>query len=245
MIESPFEPQILEALRAIVRQQQTARAEDQANEKRWWPPSPSWAIVYVTVVYVVVAIFQWRAIRRQANIANTSLIEARKAARAASETADALKLTERAFVLLDERVSPDPRPDKREMSYVIVNCGKTPAYIKTVKAEMRFTDSASPPPVNPFASKSHRGDGEMAVLGPDQTLNAGVDLPNSEPLDCERIEAINNKTSWLWFCGWIVYSDAFDNEHFTVWTRYWNPTEEDIPQGVFGFPNEPGYNYAK
>lgn len=69
LIESPFEAEIVETLRAIVRQQQADRAEDEAKEARWWPPSPSWAIVYVTVAYVFVAIFQWSSIRRQANIA--------------------------------------------------------------------------------------------------------------------------------------------------------------------------------
>ncbi len=71
--KSPFEAELVEALRAMVRQQQTARIEDQANEKRWWPPSPSWAIVYVTVIYVVVAIFTLLAVKRQADIADDSL----------------------------------------------------------------------------------------------------------------------------------------------------------------------------
>ncbi|HEY9157885.1 hypothetical protein [Candidatus Binatus sp.] len=84
-LKSPFEAELLEALRAIARQQQTVRREDQAKEKRWWPPSPSWAIVYVTVIYVVatviyvaVAIFTLRAVKRQADIAEEipSIIEA-------------------------------------------------------------------------------------------------------------------------------------------------------------------------
>jgi hypothetical protein len=74
IVKSPFEAEIVEALRAITREQQTSRAEDQANEKRWWPPSPSWAIVYVTVIYVGVAIFQWFGIYRQANIAQRALV---------------------------------------------------------------------------------------------------------------------------------------------------------------------------
>jgi len=75
MVQSPFEAALLEELRTIASQQETARREDEANEKRWWPPSPSWAIVYVTVVYVIVASFQWCAIRRQANIAEITLTE--------------------------------------------------------------------------------------------------------------------------------------------------------------------------
>src|SRR5216684_4415579 len=182
------------------------------------------------------------ATERQARTLEESLIETRKAADAAKASADFLKLTERAFVLLDESRSPDPR-EKAEMIYWIVNCGKTPAYIKVVKAWMEFTDSGLPPPVHTLANVSYKHVGEMAVLGPSQTFDAGVDLPGSKTLECQQIEAIKDKTRWLWFCGWIAYSDAFDNEHVTVWTRYWNPVEEDIPQGVFGFPGQPGYNY--
>ncbi len=128
------------------------------------------------------------ATERQARTLEESLIETRKAADAAKASADFLKLTERAFVLLDESRSPDPR-EKAEMIYWIVNCGKTPAYIKVVKAWMEFTDSGLPPPVHTLANVSYKHVGEMAVLGPSQTFDAGVDLPGSKTLECQQIEA--------------------------------------------------------
>jgi hypothetical protein len=72
VIESPFESEIAESLRAMEGIQKTARDEDKSNEQRWWPPSASWAVVYVTVAYVFVAIFQWRSIKRQADLADRS-----------------------------------------------------------------------------------------------------------------------------------------------------------------------------
>jgi hypothetical protein len=82
LIPPSVESEIVKALRAIVTEQQAARHEQQLQEKRWWPPSASWAIVYVTVVYVLVAFFQLHSISRQADIAERILSETRSSERA-------------------------------------------------------------------------------------------------------------------------------------------------------------------
>src|SRR5258708_6665495 len=52
---TPIESVAIKALDAIAREQETARQEQETKEKRWWPPAPDWALVYVTVVYVIAA----------------------------------------------------------------------------------------------------------------------------------------------------------------------------------------------
>src|SRR5262245_17658256 len=50
VVEMSPESAIVKALNAFVDEEQTRRRKEKANEERWWPPTASWAIVYVTVV---------------------------------------------------------------------------------------------------------------------------------------------------------------------------------------------------
>ena len=71
--QMPAQSEIAEALRAIKKQRESERREDSAREAWWWPPSASWAIVYATFLYALVATFQWGAISRQAKLAEKTL----------------------------------------------------------------------------------------------------------------------------------------------------------------------------
>ena len=66
VVKTPAESMIVKALRALGDEEKARDEERKADDKRWWPPSATWAIVYVTIVYVIVAIFQWAAINEQA-----------------------------------------------------------------------------------------------------------------------------------------------------------------------------------
>jgi hypothetical protein len=126
---SPFEAAFLKTLSALTDEQKAKDREEQAAEQRWWPPTAPWAVVYVTVAYVIVAAFQLSAIRRQAKIANDTLLEARKAADAATMNARAAIEGQRAHIfggpqpIVDFGIGKEPKP-----RLALKNVGLTPAY---------------------------------------------------------------------------------------------------------------------
>jgi hypothetical protein len=97
---SPFEAALLNSLRDLHNQQETRYREQRTADAVWWPPPPSWAVVYVTIGYVVVAVLQWCAIRRQANIAVVATTVAKRHADIADR---ALRLTERPWIVIQKQ----------------------------------------------------------------------------------------------------------------------------------------------
>jgi hypothetical protein len=228
---SSFEAQILESLRAIIRQQQTARTEDQANEKRWWPPSPSWAIVYVTFVYVVIAIFQWQAIRRQADVAERAL------------TRDKLP-----YVFVKEPHATylslfDGR--KADIEYTLKNYGNGPAFFRAVIGHSIVSEKLGPiPHARPLEPSTPKG---WFVLG------AGEETP---PLDAAASSATISDEEWqslgreptakfkVFFYGLVNYTDIWDDEWTNGFAWIYDPklqamrvaTKYEVPEG---------YNYQR
>src|SRR5271163_703187 len=74
LIDPAFQATLIEALRSIISEGEADRRDQ--NSK--WPPSPSWAIVYVTGVYVIIALLQLHSIGQQANIAERALTTAQR-----------------------------------------------------------------------------------------------------------------------------------------------------------------------
>jgi len=140
-LESPFETEIAEALRAIERQQEITRAEDQAREERWWPPSPSWAIVYVTVAYVIVAAFQWWSIKRQADIAERTLTEIER---------PWMMIIPASFKIYPE-TGTTQTPRQITFSWIVRNVGRSPAWLTAGRAgaEKIRADELPPTPEYP------------------------------------------------------------------------------------------------
>ncbi len=181
-----WEIEILEALRAITHEQQTARRENQANEKRWWPPSPSWAIVYVTVGYVFVAILQWGVIRRQA---------------------DTLRAIEDAWISInfEPRYFPPPnRAHHPHIKYWFENAGRTPATIVEVCAILEFAHQLPDIPIYPPKAVIAYPE-NTSVVGP----NLGKTTPGWCPIKPEDWEkAIDLALTWF-FYGFIRYKPVY------------------------------------
>jgi hypothetical protein len=140
VIETAFEAAIVKALGSIMNGQESAHKQTEANEEWWrWPPSPSCAMVFVTLIYVGVALFQLGAISRQANIAEKSANAAKLSADVAEQ---ALTLENRPWINVPNkgwrwRDGSAPGPDSKiVVDFTIENFGKRPAWITKLFARM-------------------------------------------------------------------------------------------------------------
>jgi len=171
-----------------------------------------------------------------------------RAANAAKRSADALALTERAFVLFADTVSPDPR-NTAEFTYWVRNSGNSPAYIKIIRACVRLGAPVSGgiPRSLRDPSGSYKTAVDIAVLGPDQGFGALESIGPSDYVDPSVVDQIRRKERTLWFWGFVAYVDAFGEEHITEWCRFWKPSEREEdwpPEGIWVFVDEPGRNIA-
>jgi hypothetical protein len=192
--ESSFETGVLEALRAIESEQETARAQDQANEKRWWPPSPSWAIVYVTVIYVIVAIFQWTAIHRQANFAEQSLT-----------------VVERAYIDVQLKFEESKELVPDTVRITIPNKGRTPAILTAYSYVHKVYEVVPPEP------EYSAPEGGELFLAPDDPGLFASRTSGTKPLSltADQWEGIKAGTRHLCIVGFVAYRDASGAPHKT------------------------------
>jgi hypothetical protein len=140
MVETTFEAAVVKALGSIINSQESAHKQTEANEEWWrWPPSPSCAIVFVTLMYVGVAYYQLRAIRRQADIAEKSA----NAAKISADVADIALRADRPFLLIEgaQLINFQPEQDAFKtgdcafgapvkITFMFNNCGKNPDHHK-------------------------------------------------------------------------------------------------------------------
>jgi hypothetical protein len=114
-----------------------SRREQRIIEKRWCRTSASWAIVYVTVLFMTVAAFQIRALVRQARIAAQTLAAIRKH----------LAVSDRAKIpyepiIQSMKLHKFGQPDFC-VTYQIMNTGRTEAHVFEQQRE-RQRSAASP-----------------------------------------------------------------------------------------------------
>lgn len=215
--ESRFETTLLETLRTIEHDQQTARAQEQADNRRWWPPSPSWAAVYVTVVYVIVAIFQWSGIRRQADIADRSLKMAQRAA----------------ISILDVRFD-----QHWKTTWDVKNTGKLPATEigGGVLGQPSQRDREPPRPTRESHQFTTSPFGD--VIAPDEVRSRDFHLVRSpqSPLaliSAEQQREIMAGESNFVFAIVVTYNDGFDENRTTWrWFRYDHEAQRFLPHGA-------------
>jgi hypothetical protein len=196
----PAQAEVIEALRVISRQQETARQQDQANEKRWWPPSPSWAIVYVTIAYVMIALFQLVAIHRQANIADRTL-----------------KLVERPYlgfrvtrVFWQEAVGMEHI--RVRVNYSLMNSGRTPARITDHNSILCRTSSRERPQEAPYDENAQqRITGLTITAGREHEASIWLQLPKSEAKIIQL--GIEGTSAFVHFFTYVDYKDGLGKPH--------------------------------
>jgi hypothetical protein len=156
---------LLEALRTIRAQEETAAKQERSQYESWHAPSvlAQFGLIIVGLFYTKYAWKQWTAIKEQARIANEALVENKKATAAAIQTVEAAKQSaelagralnaNRPFLLIVGEIlqNLEIRPPIRAPVYIqfaFKNCGKSPAIISKIHARLTVT---KPPP--PYTSK--------------------------------------------------------------------------------------------
>ncbi len=235
--------------------------EQQSTIQKWFNPStlPNWAIVLVTIAYVIVAIGQLTAIRRQAKFARRSLrainrqagIAAegvavnRIAAEAAKTTAtiadQSLKSLERAYlaIFFESPVSL-VWSTWSDLPYTIENTGRTLAKLKLTEIGYTISESLHDYEIKPVPTD------KLPTIAP---IYAATPLKHTfripRLLTTEEVGGLTTGSKILDLHGFIIYDDIFDIRHVTRFRRVWSPSENG-GQGGFVFPPEtkPEYNEA-
>ncbi len=137
VIPAPSQSAIVKALNTLVEEEKARRNEQKADEKRWWPPSAGWAIVYVTIIYVFVAWFQLGAIRRQGKTSNDTLIAIDRQATAAEQTLKAIERQEQIAVdaLRETRKSVDAAQKSAKAAHLALKVQRPYVYVENQRLE--------------------------------------------------------------------------------------------------------------
>lgn len=234
-IENGHRPQVpdsfIEALRAITDEREDARKEDQANEKRWWPPSASWAIVYITIGYAFIAFFQLKSIDRQADISERAL------------TRDKVP-----YVFVKEPHQPNSTSlfqDRRvDIRYTLKNYGNGPAFLRAIIGQTSISEGLGPiPHARPREPLLPVGD----ILGADEEtplLEAVPSVATLSDSDWRSLEIDPDAKFKVFFYGLINYVDVWGNEWTNGFAWIYDPnirrmriaTKYEVPEG---------YNYHR
>jgi hypothetical protein len=204
---SPFEAALLKSLSTLESQQETRYREQKAADAEWWPPSPSWAVVYVTVAYVIVACFQWFTIRRQANIADLSI-----------------KITQRAALGVKRIVADLSRGT---VVVFIQNFGSSAASdIHVSVMTIGLNEAPRTLDYGAIAIPDTRNIAQGELM---PEVEFAIPIQMEEPLSDTNVEAINAKTGFLYVLGFVKYHDGFERRELVV--RYYY--EPGPPISVF------------
>jgi hypothetical protein len=96
-----------------------------------------WVLSILTLAYVVISFFSFRAIKRQAEIAEEAAKAAQKSAEAASSNARALINSERAFL----PITVEMKSSSGWFEFTVTNVGRTPAEIISSHSEWMLVAS--------------------------------------------------------------------------------------------------------
>jgi len=165
---------------------------------------------------------------QRSNSANEALTResntnARISANAAKASADALKNSERAWVIVDADPNTQPSPETCSFHFWIWNTGKTPAIVTFTKSELTVLAPNAKLPETPTYSITNPGSNENMILAmgrPDpQTIgNFGFYTQNMNP---GEIYDIQTGQRVLYVFGEVGYKDAFGDDRKTIFGFRW------------------------
>lgn len=206
---------------APIRNQKTE--DNKESAKQPVPSITDWIMAGVTAAYAVFALLQWRAIRRQANIAESNL-----------------RVVERAWlaVLFDQRFQPKAGAHN-PIYYSVKNTGHTVAFLKDRKLNVL--------PWNGFIPKRQLAPKPTGILSTIAAIFPGDKFPLEGLVDIDFTQQMINDAATGRFIfdvyGYVAYDDAFGNRHITRFCQAYNPNGDS---GSFTYPREAqlGYNDA-
>lgn len=234
---SPSPNQATSTTQALSTPNANANAQNDQKDSKEGFSSPSWVMVYLTAMYVIVSIFAFKAIQHQSAIAKLAADATKETAEATAKSVALAYNIERPWVLasigqeLQERVTAG-------VGYyahlcTIKNVGKTPAWVLswTAKAKDIGTDILTPEPIYGEVT-----DFSPPVLPPNESLSRSIAwLP-------ERFEEAHRDERFLYVFGFVSYRDLFGECHETRFCfRYYPPFRENRAQG-FHVGGPPEYN---
>ena len=183
---------------------------------------PEWVIVYITAIYVLIAWWTLRAIKRQADTMEMQANEARqsaatattiaqKAADAALLNAQAIITSERPFIKVEVRSS----DDGQHFQIMATNCGKTPAEILIDGSQWDFCDNQIGPPNPPSYHIDELISVYRRIVAPgDKPFPTGDPLMVSSMREGgpQLMQDVDRYRKFLFFWGKIAYIGALGKE---------------------------------
>jgi hypothetical protein len=196
-----------------------SNVSQQPKEDRMWPPSAGWAAVYVagvsalaTVIYALISLGQWRAIRRQADIA-TEGVETNRivadATRKSADTADfALKSLERAYLSVRQWQMVNFKEGSRAQAICsFANVGRTPGWITAIYCAPYLSEQE--PNILDYKQVTRTYAGKRIIIHPQEERHLPIDAPS---LGASDHTAVQNGAKRLYFYACVVYEDIFKRE---------------------------------
>lgn len=200
--------------------------------------SPSWVMVYLTAVYVIVATLSLLAIRRQLGIARASAEAAAQSANAAGVTAEMLCATERPWVIesLDQEIfSRVGNMGEQAIPLTITfrNHGRTPAWVTGI-ATMRKIDNVDGLPKTPEyrPDLAERDIGEV-VLAPnvESSFLQTVLFVNGAEFSQVRMRRL-----FLYVWGFVNYRDGRGDPHESRFCYRFHVQHPEDPRPTAFYP---------
>lgn len=216
---------------SVTRQFTIGHPERTPARERPLPSITDWVLVGVTFAYAVVAFFTLRAIKRQAELAETAALAAKesayaarrqaetlektlvateRAAEAAKQSADSLTNAERPHVTLGHFESRDILGllDEEKTPYItfdFVNHGRTPSFL--VEFSVRFRLMGAVIPESPDYGLPWKYP-EGVILGPNGRTGREIRKLEEGILTKDAINALRLEQRHLVFFGYVVYRSA-------------------------------------
>lgn len=223
---TPFQTEILKALRATRDQIKAASEQYDASQTSWDSPSVlvQIGLVIVGIGYTIFAAFQWWAIRRQANIADKTLSAIKHQATVAN-TALAFTLRPQLIVRNVKTLS-DTQQDiwivnASKFYLEVVNRGGSATKIRDGKVVFMIDDV-----VNPDFMKRPLIGVQWENLLSGEVLNPGFERPYevtyeavSAQKDLGTVEKFKNGNITIYAIGSLLYQDGIGNHYKTAFCR--------------------------
>lgn len=217
------ESALLEALRTIRAQQETAAKQIHAQYEPWYAPAvfAQIALCVIGAVYSFFAWKQWAPMNTQAKIANASLSQSAKAADAAAKSAQVAEQSlydlERPWIFI--RISKSEGFSRKaptslepimwtSIGWYVQNFGRNPGFV--TESAIRIRISPVPIPETPDYGMERHPAITLAV-----PLPQGVPHENWTTFD-EHRKLMRGEALFL-FYGFIKYRDTFGRDHESSW----------------------------
>jgi hypothetical protein len=232
---SANKPQIQIVLVEVAGDSRTAKAptSDQ-RPQRWWnrPTITDWILTGTTLVYALVNIFMWIAIKAQSTAmmdANCALI----------------------LILWDNMVHIDPDVPNGELhhcfQWTFKNGGETPAFIQQVHSRFIVVDKLSDLPLTPVYLKAKEMSYNSEPLMPDEKFKPEIYTPIESELPFEELDtALRNKKRFLYAYGFVTYLDVYGRPQETRFgIAYESSARPSLESDRFRIEGPKAYNRYK